>query len=373
MTKNFNVMNVILFAKYKLLLLFMLPLMVSCKKEGTASTTLNILLTVDVVNDGSGKVNVVATAANADRFYFTFGKSDQEEGLRSTDGKASVTYTTSGTYTVKVTAYGKNNSSAVATKIIEVVVANQDEGYVTPDSYPDMKLAWQDEFSGNALNTANWTHEFGNGTDGWGNAELQYYKQENTSVNGGYLTITAKKETFGGYQYTSSRLKTQNKKTFKYGRIDIRAKLPKGQGIWPALWMLGANIDTKAWPLCGEIDIMELVGGGPGKDNTTYGTIHYDNGGAYASISKPYSLSKGDFFDKFHVFSLIWEETKIKWLVDDVEFYTQDITAAAMSEFHEPYFLLFNVAVGGRWPGSPDGSTSFPQKMMVDYVRVFQK
>jgi beta-glucanase (GH16 family) len=366
-------MKLFLSYKYKMLLIFLLPLTVYCKKGTTASAALNLLLTVDVANDGSGKVNVVAKAENADRYYFTFGKSDQEEGIRSTDGKASATYSSSGTYTIKVTAYGKDNSSAVATKAVDVVVANSNDGYVTPESYQGLRLVWKDEFSGTALNTADWTYEIGNGIDGWGNAELQYYKQENTSVKDGYLTITAKKEAFGGYQYTSSRLKTQNKKTFKYGRIDIRAKLPKGQGIWPALWMLGANIDTKPWPLCGEIDIMELVGGGPGKDNTTYGTIHYDNGGTYANISRPYVLPKGDFFDQFHVFSIIWDETQIKWLVDDIEFYTQDITAAVMSEFHEPYFLLFNVAVGGRWPGSPDGATSFPQKMMVDYVRVFQK
>lgn len=361
------------FFKYKWLLIFLIPLTVYCKKVEKSTALSNLQLSVEVLNDGSGLVQLTATADQADRYYFNFGTSDNEEAIRTTDGKASFHYTASGSYVVKVTAYGQNNSSAVATKNINVVVANANEGYTTPDSYPAMKLAWKDEFNGTALNTADWTYEIGNGVDGWGNAELQYYRKENTSVSDGFLTITAKKEAFGGYQYTSSRLKTQYNKSFKYGRIDIRAKLPKGQGIWPALWMLGANIDDKKWPFSGEIDIMELVGGGPGKDNTVYGTIHYDNDGTYAHITKPYALSKGDFSDKFHVFSLIWDETKITWLVDDVAFYTQDITSPAMNEFHEPFFLLLNVAVGGRWPGSPDSVTSFPQKMMVDYVRVFQK
>lgn len=359
--------------KYSWLLVFLIPLMVYCKKPEKPVVLSNLQLLVELKNDGSGLVLVTATADQADRYYFSFGISDNEEAVRTTDGKASFTYTASGAYVVKVTAYGPNNSSAVVTKNINVVVANGDAGYVTPESYPGMKLSWKDEFNGTSLNTADWTAEIGNGTDGWGNAELQYYRKENASVADGYLTITAKKEALGGSQYTSSRLKTQYNKSFKYGRIDVRAKLPKGQGIWPAIWMLGANIDDKKWPYSGEIDIMELVGGGPGKDDTVYGTIHYDNEGTYAHVTKSYVSPKGDFSEKFHVFSLVWDETKLVWLVDDVAFYTQDITAATFNEFHEPFFLLLNVAVGGRWPGSPDSSTSFPQKMMVDYVRVFQK
>ena len=366
-------MKSIISATSKLLLLCLLSLTFSCSKAENAPASLNLQLAVEVINDGSGTVKVTATANNADRYYFTFGQSSTEEGVRSTDGKASVTYASSGKYTIKVTAYGPDNSSAVATKDVDVVVATNNDGYVSAESYPGMKLSWKDDFAGDALNTADWTFEIGNGVDGWGNAELQYYKKENTSVKDGYLTITAQKEAFGGYQYTSSRIKTQYNKSFKYGRIDIRAKLPKGQGIWPALWMLGANIDDVKWPYSGEIDIMELVGGGPGKDNTVYGTIHFDNNGSYANISKGYTLPKGDFSDKFHVFSILWDESKITWFVDDIEFHSQEISSAARKEFQEPFFLLFNLAVGGRWPGSPDAATSFPQKMVVDYVRVFQK
>jgi beta-glucanase (GH16 family) len=365
-------MKSILSASSKLLF-FVFTLTVSCSKAENAPASLNLQLGVEVVNDGSGTVHVTATANNADRYYFTFGKSNNEEGLRSTDGKASVIYSSSGKYTIKVTAYGPDNTSAIATKDVDVVVSTTDDGYVSAENYAGMKLVWKDEFAGDALNTADWTFEIGNGADGWGNAELQYYRKENTSVKDGYLTITAQKEAFGGSQYTSSRIKTQYNKTFKFGRIDIRAKLPKGQGIWPALWMLGANIDDVKWPASGEIDIMELVGGGPGKDNTVYGTIHFDNDGTYANVSKGFTLPKGDFSDKFHVFSILWDESEITWFVDDIEFHTQEITSAARKEFQEPFFLLFNLAVGGRWPGSPDATTAFPQKMVVDYVRVFQK
>jgi beta-glucanase (GH16 family) len=233
-----------------------------------------------------------------------------------------------------------------------------------------MKLVWRDEFDGTAVNAAFWTHETGNGTEGWGNRELQYYRAENTEVKDGLLTITARKESFGGKDYTSSRLKTQDKKIFKYGRFDIRAKLPKGQGIWPAIWMLGNNISTLNWPLSGEIDIMEMIGG-PGRDNTSHGTLHYDNNG-HASNTKSYTLPSGIFNDKFHLFSLVWTASSIQWMVDNEVFYTVDISSSVHNEFHNQFFLLLNVAVGGNWPGSPDSSTTFPQQMVVDYVRVFQ-
>ncbi|MGB5927445.1 MAG: glycoside hydrolase family 16 protein, partial [Cyclobacteriaceae bacterium] len=241
--------------------------------------------------------------------------------------------------------------------------------------YDGMNLVWQDEFSGSSLNTADWSYEIGDGCPnlcGWGNNELEYYRQENTSVQDGYLTITAKQEAFGGRSYTSSRIKTQGKQNFQYGRIDIRAVLPEGQGVWPALWMLGSNITSVSWPACGEIDIMEMIGGAGGRDRTVHGTIHWDNNGSYANYGGDYSIPS-KFSEEFHVFTLIWDENSIEWLVDDVQFHTVDITPDALSEFRNDYFLLFNVAVGGNWPGSPDGSTQFPQSMIVDYVRVFQQ
>jgi beta-glucanase (GH16 family) len=210
------------------------------------------------------------------------------------------------------------------------------------------------------------------GGSGWGNNELQYYTNNTTNamVNNGLLTITALKESYGGRQYTSARITTQNKFTFKYGRVEARIKLPYGQGIWPAFWMLGANFSSVGWPTCGEVDIMEMVGG-TGKDNRVYSTLHWDNGG-HQEYGSSYSLSPGIFADDFHVFSIEWDENKIRSYVDGNPFFVIDITPAFLSEFHQNFFLIMNVAVGGNWPGSPNASTVFPQTMQVDYVRVYQ-
>jgi beta-glucanase (GH16 family) len=248
------------------------------------------------------------------------------------------------------------------------------KGYTTPTSYANLKLAWADEFDGTSLNENFWNYELGN-NNGWGNNELQYYKKENTSVKDGYLIVQAKAENFSGQNYTSSRLTTQNKFNFKYGRIDIRAALPKGQGIWPALWMLGKNITTVNWPKCGEIDIMEMIGGsgsGTGSDKTTYGTAHWDNAGSHALYGGNTKLASGVFNDEFHVFSIVWDAKKIVWYLDDKQFHIIDTTPAGLSEFQEEYFLLVNLAVGGDWPGKPDGTTLLPQQLVVDYIRVFQ-
>jgi beta-glucanase (GH16 family) len=248
------------------------------------------------------------------------------------------------------------------------------KGYSTPLTYPNLKSVWADEFSGTSLNENFWNYEIGN-NNGWGNNELQYYKKENTSVKDGYLIIQAKSESFSGQNYTSSRLTTQNKFNFKYGRIDIRAALPKGQGIWPALWMLGKNIPQVNWPKCGEIDIMEMIGGngsGAGSDKTTYGTAHWDNNGSHAQYGGNTKLASGIFNDEFHVFSIVWDAQKIVWYLDDKQFHIIDTTPAGLSEFQEEYFLLINLAVGGDWPGKPDGTTVLPQQMVVDYIRVFQ-
>ena len=261
--------------------------------------------------------------------------------------------------------------------VIDLAVDNTDPldipsgGYTTPESYAGKTLVWRDEFDGTSL-SADWTHEIGTGSGGWGNNELQYYREQNTSVQDGYLVITAKKESFGGQEYTSSRIITSGKRNFKYGRIDIRAALPKGQGIWPALWMLGSNFNTVGWPKCGEIDIMEMVGGdASGRNNTVHGTVHWDANG-YATYTDSYTLNSGIFADEFHVFSIVWDDKSITWYVDDVQYNVIDITPADLDEFQKDFFFIFNVAVGGNWPGSPDATTVFPQRMIVDYVRVFQ-
>jgi len=250
-------------------------------------------------------------------------------------------------------------------------------GYTSADAYPGYTLAWSDEFDGATLNTANWTYEMGDGCPnncGWGNNELQYYREDNTSIVNGHLVITAKKQNFGTRNYTSSRLVTKGKKQFKFGRIDIRAALPEGQGLWPALWMLGSNIDAVNWPACGEIDIMELTGNLP---NRVVGTVHYGadvSQHQYKSMSK-YLSGNDNFQDEFHVFSINWEADLIQFLVDDEVYHT--ITPASLNgapyPFNKTFFFIMNVAVGGNFPGNPDGTTAFPQNMIVDYIRVFQK
>ena len=263
-----------------------------------------------------------------------------------------------------------DDNDTVIKPIISIIPA---KGYTTPTTYPNLKMVWSDEFEGTNLNEKFWNYEIGN-NNGWGNNELQYYKKENTSVKDGYLIVEAKNESAGNQIYTSSRLTTQNKYNFKYGRVDIRAALPKGQGIWPALWMLGKNITTVSWPKCGEIDIMEMVGGnsGVGSDKTTYGTAHWDNNGTRALYGGNTKLASGIFNDEFHVFSIVWDAQKIVWYLDDKQFHVIDTTPAGLSEFQEEYFLLVNLAVGGDWPGKPDGTTVLPQYLVVDYIRVFQ-
>lgn len=243
-------------------------------------------------------------------------------------------------------------------------------GHTSPEAYPGMTLAWREEFGGTSLDERVWTHETGNGRDGWGNRELQYYRPENTQLVDGFLVITAKKEAFRGHEYTSSRIVTRGRQTFRFGRIDIRAKLPRGQGIWPALWMLGASMDRVGWPAAGEIDIMEMLGGG-GREDTVHGTLHWRQDGGHVYEGGSITLPNSDFSEQFHVFSIEWNETSIRWFVDGRPFLEQDISSPAFDAFREPFYLLVNLAVGGNWPGAPDASTRFPQQLIVDYIRAF--
>ena len=245
-------------------------------------------------------------------------------------------------------------------------------GYTTPETYAGYTLAWSDEFDGSTINTDNWTYELGG--SGWGNNELENYtdRKQNSFVSNSNLIIEARAEPYSGNQYTSARMITKNKKVFKYGRVDIRAKLPKTKGIWPALWMLGNNIDAVNWPACGEIDILELLGQEPSK---MYTTLHYGSSFAtHGSYGTNYTLTEETFDEKFHVFSLEWEEDSIKMFLDDNEvFFCSRSVVGEPYPFNSDFFFIFNIAVGGNWPGAPDGSTVFPQRMAVDYIRVFQK
>jgi beta-glucanase (GH16 family) len=240
------------------------------------------------------------------------------------------------------------------------------DGPITPDSYPGMQLVWSDEFDGTTIKQDFWTFETGAG--GWGNNELENYTSTsaNAFVADGKLNIVATKNY---NNYYSARMITKGKKEFTYGRIDIRAKLPVGKGIWPALWMLGGNISHVGWPKCGEIDIMEYLGHDVAK---VYGTAHYDDGG-HQSKGGYYILPNSQGFnDKFHVFTILWQENSIVWYVDYQKYFEATSTTIKFDSFNLPQFFIFNIAIGGNWPGNPDATTVFPQTMKVDYVRVFQ-
>jgi len=237
------------------------------------------------------------------------------------------------------------------------------------------ELIWSDEFNGSgAVDQTKWTQETGG--NGWGNNELQYYTNstENSYVSGGNLVIQAQKQSQSGRDYTSARLITKGKQSFQFGRIDVRAKLPKGQGIWPAIWMLGSDIDQNNWPACGEIDIMEMRGQEP---NKILSTMHYGSSAAtHQYKGDETTLASGSFADDFHIFSVVRSKDKIRSYVDGREFYTFTSNDASPYPFNNPFFMILNVAVGGNFLGNPNAAaiatTPFPQQMMVDYVRFYQ-
>ena len=233
-------------------------------------------------------------------------------------------------------------------------------------------LIWADEFSGqanSAPDSAKWTYDLGGG--GWGNQELETYTNlpANVFVDGaGHLIIRAERN---GSTYTSARLKTQGLFAARFGTIEARIRLPFGQGIWPAFWMLGSNITSAGWPACGEIDIMEHIGREP---SINHGSAHGPGYSGGNSLTGLYALPGGArFADDFHVFAIQWVPGSIEFLVDGSVYKTvttASLPAGAPWPFDNPFFLILNVAVGGRWPGSPDATTQCPQDMMVDYVRV---
>jgi len=238
-------------------------------------------------------------------------------------------------------------------------------------------LVWNDEFDGNSLDLSKW--EFEVNARGGGNRELQYYITNNVRVQDGFLTIEARREDYTGpegtREYTSSRLRTKRKGDWLQGRFEIRAKLPEGQGVWPAVWMLPTDNCYGGWPHSGEIDIMELLGHQP---NKVHGTLHFtDRARAHKSNGGELVLTTGSFTDGFHVFGLDWEPAEMRWSVDGRLFHSVTNWSSGTNSFPAPFdqrfHLLLNVAVGGNWPGNPDAATRFPQAMIVDHVRVYQK
>ncbi len=250
------------------------------------------------------------------------------------------------------------------------------------NSLDGYQLVWSDEFDGSSIDENKWSYDLGDGCQlgeelcGWGNNELQYYTErpENAVVSDGILTITARKEVpffMGEHEYTSARMVTKNKGDWKYGRIDVRAKMPIGQGMWPAIWMLPTDNVYGIWPRSGEIDIMEYLGHEPER---MFGTIHYGHD-SWRFNSQGLELEEGTFADEFHVFTVIWTENCIQFKMDgeDVgEPNTRSTTLPTTFPFDQDFHLILNLAVGGNLPGPPDATTIFPQTLEIDYVRVYQ-
>jgi len=310
--------------------------------------------------DGSGLIQCSATATDAVKFGYRFGTGSE---IESTSGNIEYTYTEKGTnnYTVYVVAYSSTGHTVTASKDVTV--------YVTEE----LSLIWSDEFNTNgAPSTSKWNYDMGNGSGGWGNNELQFYtnRSENVIQKDGNLVIKAIKESYQGYDYTSTRLKTQGKFSFTYGRVEVRAKLPQGRGTWPAIWMLGDNITSAGWPACGEIDIMEYVGYQP---DVIYTSIHTTSSFGNTVNHDSFNLATAE--EEFHIYGIEWTETEIKFFVDETIHYTYKPTAYNDQTwpFNKNQFLILNLAIGGNWGGLQGvDDTIFPQEFSIDYVRVYQ-
>ncbi|MTI33185.1 glycoside hydrolase family 16 protein [Xanthovirga aplysinae] len=235
-------------------------------------------------------------------------------------------------------------------------------------------LVWEEDFnSGKQPSKAFWNYEIGKGQNGWGNKEKQYYtgRPDNVRIENGHLIIRAQKEAYMGSKYTSARITTQGKKEFKYARVEVRAKLPGGKGLWPAIWMLGSNFKEVGWPACGEIDIMEYVGFNPG---VVHATMHTPSSHGASKNSKKIKIRDAE--NAFHVYSMEKTDKEIKFYVDDQLFYTYSpkVKDSSTWPYEQNNFLILNVAVGGNWGGKKGiDDRIFPQQMEVDYVRVYQK
>ncbi|WP_282134700.1 glycoside hydrolase family 16 protein [Seonamhaeicola maritimus] len=337
--------------------------------EPEVITPSNLVLTVSLVGadnnnpngDGSGLIQCTATATNAVKFGFKFG-SDAE--VEDADGIIEHTFTTKGTnkYLVTVFAYSSTGQNISTFKNIDV--------YVNESSGP--QLIWSDEFNDDgAVSTSKWFAETvppNNG--GWWNEEVQHYtdRLENAFISDGTLKIVAKKENYtfqsSTKEYTSARLITKDKFDFTYGKVDVRAKLPASQGTWPAIWLLGSNIDSVGWPICGEIDIMEQTGA---NKNKILGTCHWSANGNNASYGLESDISNAS--SEFHVYSMEWTETYIKIFLDEVEYY--EIALNNDLPFNKDFFLILNVAMGGTLGGTIDSGFT-EDTMEIDYIRVYQ-
>ena len=278
-------------------------------------------------------------------------------------------------------AFNQTAISGLVLVFLLLPIGCRGQGNTSPAGKGKWNLVWSDEFNGpngSGADLAKWTFDVGGGK--WGNQELEHYtsRRENSHIEDGSFVIQAQREKYKGehgvtWDYTSARLKTQGKFSQTYGRFEARIKVPYGQGLWPAFWMLGDDIDRVDWPGCGEIDIMENIGKEP---SIIHGSIH-GPGHTGEEIEAHYALPDGKrFADDFHLFAVEWEPEVVRFYVDDDLYATRtraELRAGQRWVFDHRFFLLLNVAVGGDWPGNPDSSTIFPQRMLVDYVRVYRR
>ena len=244
-------------------------------------------------------------------------------------------------------------------------------GAQAPTQPPGWVLDWSDEFDGPELDRTKWVLETGG--NGWGNHELEFYtaRPDNVRVDGGNLVIEARPENYGGRHYTSARIKSQGLKERQYGKYEARIKIPRGQGIWPAFWLLGANCGAVAWPECGEIDIMENIGKEP---NIVHATVHGPGYSGDNGFGSPSKLASGSYADDYHVYALEWEPQEMRFYRDGILYHTvKPALVKGTWVFEHPFYVILNLAVGGDWPGNPDAGTVFPQQMLVDYVRVYKR
>jgi len=309
--------------------------------------------------DGTGVIKCVSSAKNAVTYEFRFGNGDE---VTSTTGSVEYTYTARGTnfYSVSVYAYSTTGDYINTFQQVKILVTRP----------PFDTLVFSDEFNiDGSPDDSNWNYNIGTGSNGWGNGEKQYYtdRSDNVIVEDGLLKINAKKENYEGSQYTSARLLSQDKFDFMYGRVEVKAKLPFGEGTWPAIWMLGSNISAVGWPACGEIDIMEHWGH---NQNVVQSALHTPS--SFGDTTNHGAQTIDDVSTAFHVYSVEWDDYEIVFAVDGVVHYTYN--PASKTDETWPYdvnqFIILNVAMGGSWFDiDPDFESS---SMEIDYIRVYQ-
>ena len=359
-------------SNYKLLLVC---LVLSCSSGGSDDDPVvtppldiipsNLVLNIEIVGadvsnpngDGSGVIQCTALATDATKYGFKIGSEAEQE---SVSGNFNYTFTEGGVNSYIVTVFAYSSTGHFISTFKNILVYVNDEP----------QLVWSDEFNvDGAPNSSKWSYDIGAG--GWGNGESQYYtdRSDNVIVEGGLLKITAKKELYQGANYTSTRMITKDKYEFTYGKVEIKAKLPEGGGTWPAIWLLGANIDTVGWPACGEIDIMEHWGHNPTIVSSATHTPSCSGGCGNTSVGE---TTVSDFATEFHVYGLEWTEDELRFFIDDTFLYAYNPAVKNNSTwpFDNPQFFILNIAMGGSWFTIDSGFTA--STMEIDYIRVYQ-